>query len=72
MRGLSSLRCCRCEERDIAQRAANAAIDAYMANIGGTTEAVAQAIVDRLSLQEALQPRMQQYGFQEPWQALYK
>ena len=63
---------CRGEACGIAQRAANAAIDAYMANIGGTTEAVARSIVDTLNLHDALKPRMEQYGFKEPWEALYK
>ena len=66
-------RCCQAKERhDIAQRAADAAIKSYLSNIGGTTEAVAKGIVDSLHLQAALQPKMAEYGLQEPWQALYR
>jgi hypothetical protein len=59
-------------KRDIAQRAANAAIDSYLENIGGTTEAVAKGIVESLHLHQALIPKMKEYGFEEAWQALYK
>lgn len=66
----------RCREEDvkheIAQRAANAAIESYLANIGGTTEDVAKGIVESLNLHTTLQPKMQEYGFMEPWEALYK
>ena len=67
---------CRCDaesiKHDIAQRAADAAIESYMSNVGGTTEDVAKGIVESLHLETALEPRMQQYGCKEPWQALYR
>lgn len=67
---------CSCDaesiRHDIAQRAANAAIESYLSNIGGTTEAVAKGIVESLHLEQALEPKMRQYGFSEAWQALYK
>ena len=59
-------------KHNIAQRAANAAIESYMSNVGGTTEDVAKGIVQSLHLEAALAPKMQQYGLTEPWQALYK
>lgn len=66
----------RCNEEDlkheIAQRAANAAIESYLENIGGTTEAVAKGVVETLKLESALRPKMEQYRLSEPWQALYK
>ena len=43
-----------------------------MSNVGGTTEDVAKGIVQSLHLEEALGAKMKQYGFTEPWQALYK
>ena len=71
---------CRCSideesehiKHDLAQRAANAALQSYLSNIGGTTEDVARGIVETLCLEQALIPKMEEYGLKEPWQALYR
>lgn len=47
-------------------------IQAYMDNIGGTTESVARQIVNTLELQDRLAADMVRLQVDEPWQALYR
>lgn len=54
------------------QQCADAAFQSFMDNIGGTSEMVARAIVDKLDLTEKLRPHMLRFQVDQPWQALYK